>query len=87
MMPSCVATNPECGSCNNETVHDGDSFYCDDCGLDYGDGEDETVATYRDDDASMCGKFTEYFDNGRYAPCALPEGHRGAHWHRFIPEA
>ena len=54
-LPLCSWQYPSCGACGGETSHDGDAFYCDDCGLDYGKGADGTEATYRDEGRSPCG--------------------------------
>ena len=39
-LPYCSIQNPACGACGSETSHDGDSFCCEPCGLDYGDGSE-----------------------------------------------
>ena len=79
---------PLCGACGGETWHDGDVLRCDDCGLDYGDGN--RAALYLDDAAEPCG--TAYvFGHGRvrlpvgdpyqYTDCPLPRGHVSEHYH------
>ena len=82
-LPVCHVNSPICGSCYHETDHDGDSFYCEPCGLDYGNGEDGTVATYRDDDAKPCGKMYSGLGSlvRAYASCPLPKGHLSEHWY------
>ena len=86
-LPHCESQYPACGACGDETCHDGGTFYCDECGLDYGDGEDGTVATYRDETAPPCDEpctndWHGSRDLGPYEciPCALPKGHTSRHW-------
>ena len=88
-LPSCSVQYPSCGACGGDTSHDGDSFYCPDCDLDYGDGEDGTTATYRNDDEA-CGapcdntwhapNAIEAGTSFKCAPCSLPTGHSSFHW-------
>ena len=89
-LPYCSIQNPACGACGSETSHDGDSFYCEPCGLDYGDGS-ETRATYRDEDAEPCGHPCSNYWHGPdlitpgwsflCVPCPLPASHDNGHWH------
>lgn len=89
-LPRCSVQYPSCGSCGGETDNDGESIYCDDCGLDYGDGDDGTTATYRDEDAEPCAvpcANTWHAPNAIKAglsfecvPCSLPKGHTSLHW-------
>ena len=93
-LPTCRAQYPACGACGGETSYDGDSFYCDNCGLDYGDGA-ETTATYRDEDAEPCGHPCDNYLHGpdlirpglshQCVPCSLPAGHASMHWHDCQP--
>lgn len=53
-LPEAIHRYPDCGVCYGELEHDGDSFYCDDCGLDYGDGG-VGAPTFRDEDDEPCG--------------------------------
>lgn len=86
-LPMSIPRYPECGACGDECDHDGDSFVCDPCGLDYGNEDAGTLAVYMDPDAVPCGAAC---DNGwhktyRYyrfvcTPCQLPTGHKAAHW-------
>lgn len=90
-LPGCSVSHPACGACGKETDHDGDSFYCDECNLDYGDGGEDSTPTYRDEEAEPCA---EPCDNTWHhkpgairpewsyacAPCSLPEGHTSDHW-------
>ena len=88
-LPSCSIRNPTCGACLGETSHDGDSFYCQECGLDYGDGDD-SPAIYRDEDAETCAAPCANSWHAADAirtgwsyechPCALPTGHNSDHW-------
>lgn len=95
-LPYCTIQNPACGACGGETSHDGDSFYCEPCGLDYGDGGSETRATYRDEGVEPCGHPCGNYWHGRdlsavgwsfrCEPCALPATHEeGGHWHDCSP--
>ena len=86
-LPTCSVHYPACGACGGETDHDGDTYYCDPCGLDYGDGADDTTATYRAPDADPCGApcsnaWHGSRDLGPYdcTPCQLPTGHKSPHW-------
>lgn len=89
-LPTCTIQSPACGACGLETHHDGDSFYCDDCGLDYGNGDESGPATFRDEEAQPCGEPCDNFwhkdDNlGKgwtfaCTPCPLPKGHTSDHW-------
>lgn len=86
-LPSCSIQYPSCGACGCETTHDGDSFYCDDCDLDYGQGQDGEQATFRDEDDKPCGEPCDNCWHGpkagytyECAPCALPTGHLSTHW-------
>ena len=86
-LPTCSVRYPTCGACGCETDHDGDTYYCDLCGFDYGDGADDTTATYRAPDADPCGEpcsnsWHGSRDLGPYdcTPCQLPAGHKAAHW-------
>lgn len=46
-----------CGACGGELDSDGDVLVCWDCGLDYSSSDPEgEPATYRDEDATSCGK-------------------------------
>ena len=90
-LPLCSWQNPSCGACGGETSHDGDAFYCDDCGLDYGDGADGTEATYRDEERPPCGAPCSGhlpLDGWRWecTPCRLPDTHTPLmHWHDCQP--
>ena len=84
-LPSCTVQSPACGACGMETDHDGNSFYCDDCGLDYGDGDERIPATYREEDALACGNPCDNYWHGAHGfkecrPCTLPKGHISMHW-------
>lgn len=89
-LPTCSVQYPSCGACHGETQYDGDSFYCEDCCLDYGDGEDSTEATFRDEEAEPCGNPCDNYFHGPHEicegkgydcrPCALPDGHTSPHW-------
>ena len=94
-LPTCSIHNPTCGACGAETEHDGDTYYCDVCDLDYGDGA-ETTATYRDEDAPPCGAPCANYWHGpdliragwayECQPCPLPATHEeGGHWHPCQP--
>lgn len=85
-LPKCAVQHPACGACGDDTEHDGDSFYCDGCDLDYGNGDDGNEAQFRDEELPECGKPC---DNGWHdaehldlecTPCKLPAGHRNWHW-------
>jgi hypothetical protein len=85
-LPSCTIQYPACGACGDDTDHDGDGFYCDDCGLDYGDGDESSPATFRDEEQPPCGKPC---DNGWHkpealdlicSPCELPKDHNSMCW-------
>ena len=45
-LPTCSVRYPTCGACGTETDYDGDSYFCDLCDLDYGDGTESKPATY-----------------------------------------
>jgi hypothetical protein len=84
-LPYCSVQNPSCGACGGDTRHDGDSFYCEDCLLDYGTGEDGETATYLDEEAEPCGNpcdnsWHTKFDYAECKPCSLPKGHHSDHW-------
>ena len=88
-LPKCSISYPTCGACYGETSHDGDSFYCDDCDLDYGSGDDGEEAAFRDEECAPCGKpcadkfhGEEYDTQYKYTchPCSLPETHAGDCW-------
>lgn len=77
-LPACSVQYPMCGACGYDTGHDGDTYYCPRCDLDYDAGADATTATYRDPNAQPCRK-PDTFHGGN--PCQLPETHRGErHW-------
>lgn len=91
-LPLCSVQYPACGSCGGETDHDGDSFYCDECGLDYGDGDDCTPATFRDEEEERCAnpcdnQWHNSIDIGPYdcGICQLPASHKGSHWTNCKP--
>ena len=92
-LPLCSWQYPTCGACGGETSHDGDVFYCDDCRLDYGDGEDGTEATYRDEGCPPCGApcsghlpLNEAQWRWECTPCQLPDTHAPLlHWHDCQP--
>ena len=85
-LPSCAVQYPSCGACCGDTEFDGDGFYCDDCGLDYGNGDDGTEATFRDEEQSPCGEPCDNHWHGKdqldltCTPCELPKGHTSMHW-------
>ena len=90
-LPTCSVLYPLCGACNYETDHDGDTYYCWRCGLDYGRGEDGETATYRDESAEPCGMpCTGSLGSVRFdcGICQLPSGHTSVHWagYRRLPE-
>ncbi|MDQ5860683.1 MAG: hypothetical protein M3536_00270 [Actinomycetota bacterium] len=85
-LPACSVEYPSCGACGDNTSHDGDTFYCEDCDLDYGNGNDGNEATFRDEEEKTCGKPC---DNTWHAPeqlnlictpCKLPATHRSFCW-------
>ena len=85
-LPSCAVQYPSCGACGIDTSHDGDSFYCEDCDLDYGNGDDGNEASFRDEEQPPCAKpcdntwhRSKHFDLA-CEPCKLPEGHRSMCW-------
>lgn len=85
-LPACAVQYPSCGACGCDTRHDGDSFYCEECDLDYGNGDDGNVATFRDEEQKPCGKpcdnswhGPEHFDFA-CTPCQLPATHSGWCW-------
>lgn len=94
-LPYCRAQNPACGACGSDTDFDGDVFVCWGCCLNYGDGEDETVAEFLDEETAACNIPCSNFwhgDNmiakgGGYDcnPCALPNGHENMHWTNCQP--
>ena len=85
-LPSCAVQYQACGACGADTAHDGDSFYCEDCDLDYGNGDDGNVATFRDEEAKTCSSPCDNYWHSKVeldmicTPCQLPAGHRGWHW-------
>ena len=87
-LPTCSVRYPACGACGSETDYDGDSLYCDPCGLDYGDGTESKPATYyHTADAKPCGARCRNPWHGSPSlgpydctPCQLPAGHKAAHW-------
>ena len=85
-LPVCAVEYPSCGACGSNTSHDGDTFYCDECDLDYGDGDDGHEAQFRDEEQKPCGKPC---DNTWHAPehlnlictpCKLPATHTSFCW-------
>lgn len=83
-LPFCTVQHPMCGACEMDTDHDGESFYCEDCGLDYGDGDDYTPATFRDADRDPCGKACANPWHKSFGmlceTCKLPQGHASMCW-------
>ena len=91
-LPTCSFHHPTCGACGTETDYDGDSYFCDLCDLDYGDGTDDTTATYYTPDAKPCGARCRNPWHGSPSlgpydctPCQLPAGHKAAHWSACRP--
>lgn len=84
-LPPAEPANPRCGVCGDETDHDGDGLYCEECGLDY---DDTLAADYRDDEAEPCGQPCTNTWHGDQvwqipydcATCALPTDHISDHW-------
>ncbi|UXE05419.1 hypothetical protein SEA_RENNA12_68 [Arthrobacter phage Renna12] len=83
-LPSCIVQSPACGACGSDTEHDGDSFVCFDCGLNYGEGREDEPATFLDEELPACGKAC---DNSWHptlgltcGECKLPEGHKSDCW-------
>lgn len=89
-LPVCSVQHPSCGACGLETRFDDGIFYCDDCGLNYGDGEDQTEAEFADEDAEPCAQACDnrWHQEGMISkdwtydcqPCPLPAGHTSDHW-------
>lgn len=85
-LPVCAVQYPSCGACGGETEHDGDSFYCDDCQLDYGNGDDGNEAQFRDEEILPCGKPCDNTWHGpkhfdlECTPCRLPATHTDMCW-------
>ena len=82
-LPRCEVQHPACGACWSETDFDGDIFACYLCGLNYGDGEDNTEAEFLED-VTACGVECS---NGWHKtlglacePCKLPKGHESMCW-------
>ena len=94
-LPYCSISYPTCGACGEETECEGDSFYCEPCGLDYGDGRDGTAATYIDPEAAPCclpcdepwHRTPRELGGVPYkcTPCLLPQGHEYEHWTNCQP--
>ena len=90
-LPTCTVQYPSCGACGGDTDYDGDSFYCEGCQLDYGDGEDGTVATFLDEGTPACGKpctneWHRTVTPRDCRPCQLPNTHTGHHWTGCTPK-
>lgn len=94
-LPVCSVHLPTCGACGRETRYDDDVIYCEDCCLNYSDGEDQTEAEFMDPGNEPCavacdnhwhgfGRITE---GGGYdcKPCPLPWPHTSDHWHPCQP--
>lgn len=89
-LPECSYNAPSCGSCGDDLRYEDASFYCEECQLDYGDGNDGTEAAFVDTHAAKCAKPCENYWHGEgklragygfeCAPCALPVGHTSACW-------
>lgn len=84
-LPSVYVQHPHCGACYQETDWDGDTFYCDRCGLDYADGREDVPATYRDPEVLPCAKpcdSTWHKPSGEWdcRTCSLPTGHQSDCW-------
>ena len=88
-LPTCSVQYPICGACGADCDHDGDTFYCEPCGLDYGEGREDEPATFRDGEAPACGEpcNNSWHQDGAMPeyvfaclPCALPAGHTSDHW-------
>lgn len=90
-LPCAIMRYPDCGACHEELSYDGDSFYCDPCGLDYGDGNEDEQATFRDDEEGTCGAPCDDKWHGDEAsegrptvyecnPCSLPKNHEYDHY-------
>lgn len=86
-LPSCSFQYPTCGACGAETEWDEAGLSCFICDLSYGDGEDGTTATFRDEGAEPCGKPCTnpwHTDNGvshyECQPCTLPDTHKDDCW-------
>lgn len=87
-LPSCAVQSPACGACGADTEHDGDSFVCYDCGLNYGEGREDVPAEYIDEELEPCGRECDNYwhKEGRLGvvmacePCKLPAGHKPDCW-------
>jgi len=94
-LPSCSYNYPSCGSCYGDLRYEDTSFYCEECQLDYGDGDDETQATFIDPEAKPCGKPCSNYWHGDHklgkgygyecGKCELPEGHTSECWTQCTP--
>lgn len=94
-LPGPHIIQPTCGACGDDLSHDGETYFCAPCGLDYGETiRGDEPAVFRDD-VDVCGspcinRFHQedggvVHSNGRRQrwvchPCALPVGHTSSHW-------
>lgn len=88
-LPTCRVQHPSCGACGLETRFD-EVFYCEECQLNYGDGEDFNEAVFLDDEAAPCSTACDNSWHGPHKikdgwlyqciPCPLPAGHHSDHW-------
>jgi hypothetical protein len=83
-LPGCIVQYPACGCCGADTRNDGDGFYCEECGLSFGDGREDVPGEFLDEEEQACGKPC---DNSWHptlgltcGPCKLPASHTSGCW-------
>ena len=94
-LPVCSAHNPTCGACGRETRFYDGLFYCEDCLLNYSEGEDWAEAEFSEPEHEPCGAACENYWHGfgkinegqgyDCKPCPLPGPHTSDHWHPCEP--
>jgi hypothetical protein len=86
--PALYIRNPDCTACGQETCHDGDGFYCEDCGINWPDPDSE--GEWSDEEAAQCpsthqpfalSRHVEATHGQKYATerCLLDAGHLLTH--------
>lgn len=92
-LPRVLIRHPECGWCEEDLRLEDGSGICDDCGLFYGDLDEDRPPVFLDPEAEPCGHmpaavpdllYSRWESKPSYAPCILPEGH-SLSWGHLCP--
>ena len=86
--PELYFPYPDCSVCGKETSHDGDSFYCEHCGI-YWPDSGRGAGDWYDEKAEQCASTHQPLANNEFADgkpykyetkrCLLDAGHDGKH--------